>query len=397
MWRSNDDLGWRPPSEVVGPIEPSASTLRRNDAIVRWGGWAARLAARPWVESVDVRGREHLRAGPLLVMMNHTNVLDPILLTAHARRPIQFLVTEPAMSMGLSGRLASWWGQVPKRKLDADTRSFRMLKAWCRVGGVVGLFPEGQLTWDGHPLPLKSGLQQLISYLDVPVVTVRLTNGDRLWPAWAEHPRRTKLRIDIDPPKRFEPGEPVERHVAERLHVDPDTCTRWPVRGLRLAAGLARFLRYCPACGAADVLADRGNRLSCAICRRQWAVTADNRLSSALASMSIAEALREAQGHWREQWRRTERFRSRGPVNVIDVGRREPVLVATGVLSLEGGRLRTDGWELAMDDVLAHMLDWDERIVLRTQRRRLALRMPHDSRAIWSLAFDQTMSASTPS
>ncbi len=388
------------------PIEPSASVVTRNERIVRWGGWAARLVTRPWATSVEVEGREHLREGPLFVVMNHTNVLDPILLTTHARRPIQFLVTEPAMDLGLPGRFAAWWGQVPKRKLDSDTRSFRMLKAWCRVGGAVGLFPEGEMTWDGYPRPVRPGLQQLVSFLEVPVVTARLLNGDRLWPSWATRPRRTKLRLEFDPPKRFERGESVERYVAERIRVDPETSPRWPVRGRRLAAGLARFLRYCPSCGADAVLdddtpTDHGNRLSCASCGGRWTVTTDNRLTSSgsngeRGSMSIAEALRAAENGWREAWRRTERFESLGPVSVLDVSGRDPALLATGTLRLEGRHLRIDAFELAMADVLAHMLDWDERIVLRTPRKRLALRMPHDSRAIFSLAFDATMKKDAP-
>ncbi len=376
---------------TLGSIEPSARALKKFERTLRWVGWATRLVTRPWVQEVEVRGREHLAKGPLLVLMNHTNVLDPFLLTVHGQRPIQFLITEAAMSAGIGSRFASWWGQVPKRKLDNDTRSMRTLKKWVQMGGAVGLFPEGQFTWDGHPLPIRTGLAQLVSYLDVPVVTARLINGDRLWPSWAKHRRRTKLRLEIDPPRKFERGEPVEAIVADRLRVDPDTCDRWPVSGKRLAEGLAQLLRYCPSCGADDTLLEAGNRLSCTTCERNWEVTGENRLEGKDDAMTIASALRRAESHWREQWLRTKSWRSRGEVTVLDVGRGASSQIARGILRLEEGHLRMDGWELATNDVLAHMLDWGERIVIRTERSRLAFALPEDSRALWTVAFDETM------
>jgi hypothetical protein len=343
---------------------------------------------RPWAQDVEVTGREHLADGPKLVMMNHSSVFDPFLLTVHGGRPIQFLLTEPAMSLRAASHLAAWWGQVPKRKLDSEARAFRTLKAWCRLGGLVGVFPEGQFPWDGHPLPMQPGLAQLIAYLDVPIVTVRLTNGDRLWPPWAKHPRRTKIRIEIDAPVRLPAGQSLASLVAARLFVDPDACARWPAHGEKLAEGLTRFLRYCPACGADKALADSGNDLRCRSCRRNWAVAADNRLIAEGATMTIAQARHAASAHWHQRWHETHHHESLGPVNVLDVSRHRADLLTTDVLHLERWRLRAGGWSLNLQDVLAHTLDWGEVIVLRTARQRLAIRMPHDSRALWSFALD---------
>ena len=53
-----------------------------------------------WVQGVEIEGLEHLQAGPKLVLMNHSSVFDPFLLNVFARRPVQFLITEPAMGIG---------------------------------------------------------------------------------------------------------------------------------------------------------------------------------------------------------------------------------------------------------------------------------------------------------
>jgi 1-acyl-sn-glycerol-3-phosphate acyltransferase len=387
---------WTVPGPALSPIEPSAEALERMNTFLARSGWLFRLALRPWVQGVDVQGLEHLATGPRLVMMNHSSVFDPLLLQFFTRRPIQLLVTEPFMTTGVPARIARWWGQIPKRKLESDTRSLRTLKGWCRVGGAAGLFPEGEFPWDGHPLPMQPGLGQLISYVEAPLVTVRVINGDRLWPPWAKHPRRTKLRMEIDPPKRFEPGEPIEPYVVSRLHVDPETCPRWPAHGKRLAEGMTKFLRHCPECGADASLSDEGDELACASCKRRWTVTSDNRLHRGGEVMTIAEVRRRVSAHWSERWRRDRAYRSRGPVNVIDVSRAETVHVATGELHLDsGGRLRVGDWQLDLRTLLAHTMDWGDRIVLRTQRQRLALRMPHDSRAIWTFAIDEALKEGT--
>jgi hypothetical protein len=258
----------------------------------------------------------------------------------------------------------------------------------------VGLFPEGQFPWDGHPLPMQPGLAQLVAYLDVPVVTIRLTNGDRLWPPWAKHPRRTKLRIDIDPPTRFS-GTDVASQIAQRLYVDPETCDRWPAYGRGTAEGLSKFLRYCPKCGADGGLIDLGDRLSCAECRHGWAVTTENRLIGDGDAMTIARARQESHARWQERWRRTGELRSAGVVDVLDVSRRECEHLATGVLSLDPSGLSVGDFRLDAREILAHTLDWGERIVVRTPRRRLAIRMPHDSRSIWSLALDVAIGGAT--
>jgi 1-acyl-sn-glycerol-3-phosphate acyltransferase len=374
----------------VPPIAPSASALERMNRVITWGGWAGRLALRRWIEHVDVRGREHLARGPLLVMMNHTSAFDPLILTFHARRAIQFVVTEPFMRVPIASRVAAWWGQVPKRKLEVDTRAIRTLQGWCRLGGIAGLFPEGQFPWDGRPLPLQPGLAQLVRYLDVPVVTARLFNGHRLWPPWAKHPRRTTLELEIDPPRKFASGDAIEETIAERLRVDPEASPCFPARCARPAEGLARFLRYCPTCASDEALSDEREHVRCGRCGGAWRVTADNRIVPGSSVAALAAGARIA---WKTHWERDHVFVSRGDVEVRDVSGDASSLVAAGALVLDDSRLRVGSWSLGLSEILAHTLDWGEKILLRTERRRFALVMRNDSRAIWTFALDETLRA----
>ena len=374
----------------LAPLDASPRLRQRYERILGGGGgWAVRRVLSRWIERIDVVGSEHLASGPLLVLMNHTNALDPLLLTVYGGRPIQFLVTEPVTAVPGFGHLLSWLGQIPKRKLDAEARAFRRLKAWGNVGSAVGLFPEGQFPWDGRPLALQSGLGQLVAYLDVPVVTCRLHNGDRLWPPWAPGPRRTRLRLEIDPPFRFARGDDAEAVVARRIHVDPDATERWPATGRGLARGLARILRFCPACATDASLSDAGDVLRCSACARAWNASGDLVLRSSAGNetMTVADAFDLSRAHFRRAFVRSRRLTSLGPVDVLDITRQAVEDVASGPLVLDGAELRVSDFRLDRTDVLAHTVDWGQRVVLRTERRRLALRMPQDSRAIWTDAL----------
>lgn len=380
---------------AAAPIEPSRRALLRLRFLTALTGPFVRLLLRRHVRRIEITGREHLSGpGPKLVLMNHSNPLDPVLLTYFGRRPIQFFVTEPYMASGLTGRLAAWLGQIPKRKLDHDTRSIRVMKKWCEEGAIVGLFPEGQFSWDGQPLPLQPGLASLIRYLDVPVVTARLINGDRLRPAWARFTRRTSLRLEFDPPRHFSADADIESYVRDRIHVDPAACARFPARGKNLARGLAAALRFCFECGADESLRDEGDRLSCRHCGWSWTVTADLRLlSSGGPAFPLAEAWARARARLAAQWGPAPALQSLRPVTIYDATRAQWKPLIQGPLTLANGELTVVGWKLDLRDVMAHTMDWGDLILIRTPRQRLAVRLAGDSRAIWTLALERAIAA----
>ncbi len=372
---------------AVPPIEPTRFARCRLNGLLRIVGPIVRVLLRRYVAGVEVVGREHLDGGPYLVLMNHACPFDPVLLTFYARMVPHFLVTEPFMADRPAARFAAWLGQIPKRKLEPDARAMRMMKRWCGVGGSVATFPEGQFPWDGIPLPLQPGLGDLVRYLEVPLVTVRLINGDRLWPAWAKSPRRTRLRIEIDPPRKFEGAEAtdsnVEAYVAERIRVDPDECVRWPATGKNLAEGLARFLRFCFACGADEALV-------CAGCGGRWEVSGENRLRGPAGEFSIAEAWAKVRSALDRRWSKgTVDLIGLGEVSVIDASKPQWKPVTRGKLALAGGILSVGTWQVPIADVVAHTMDWGDLILIRTRRQRIALRLPDDSRAVWTYAFDR--------
>jgi 1-acyl-sn-glycerol-3-phosphate acyltransferase len=375
------------PMLAVAPITPSKEALARNAAMLGRIGWAVRLALKPWLAGVEVVGREHVLDGPSLILANHSHFLDPLIMTLFLRRPIQFMVTEPAMFDSPLARFLARFGQVPKRKLESDVKSMRLLKQWCAVGGSVCVFPEGQFSYDARLGPLRGGLAQLIDYLDVPVVTLRQMNGDRFWPIWAPRPRRTSLRIEVDAPRRFAPSEDVYAEVAKRLQVDPDHCVRFPVSGRHLARGLARLFRYCPSCFA-ETLSERGDALVCSACSELWRVGSDNVLKGK-SDTSVGAALARICAELDRRWDKNPVLESAGLVELFDTTALAWRSIGRARLILRDGTFSLGEWTLAANSILGHSFDWGDLIQVRTKTQRFALRLDFDSRALWTHAIER--------
>jgi 1-acyl-sn-glycerol-3-phosphate acyltransferase len=114
---------------------PRQALLHRNRF------WAARVLRRRW--SVVVRGAERVPAdGPVVLVANHTGVLDGPLMAILAPRPVHVL-TKREMYDGRLGGFLMASGQIPVHRHGADPAAVKAALRVLRDGGVVGVFPEG--------------------------------------------------------------------------------------------------------------------------------------------------------------------------------------------------------------------------------------------------------------
>lgn len=340
---------------------------------------------------VEVKGVHHLDGGSKLLLINHHTQADPMILSYFTNRPIFFFMTEPAMANGLFAKLMAWLGQIPKKKLIADTACMRAMKGWAEIGGTVATFPEGQFSYDGYLGEIKPGLSQLVHFLDIPVVTARLINADRSWPAWAIVPRRTGLRIEIDPPRKFERTDNIEEIVEKRLYVDPNNCKRFNTKGKNLAKGLAKLLRFCLSCGSEHTLQEDKNIITCNHCTEQWVVDPTNTLSGK-EKFTMKEALEKVKEKLEQHWQSGLEFKTISDALVMDASRPQWIEIKRGILILSENTLSSGKWSIEIKDIVAHTRDWGNILLIRTPRQRLAIKISHDEGFVtWSMALDMAI------
>ena len=90
--------------------------------------------------------------GPFILVANHLCFLDPIILHRAMPRQIQFLMTDASYRTRLSRFIFKRVGSIPKTKQISDAKAVRGIITVVRNGGVIGIFAEGQNSWDGVTL-----------------------------------------------------------------------------------------------------------------------------------------------------------------------------------------------------------------------------------------------------
>jgi 1-acyl-sn-glycerol-3-phosphate acyltransferase len=89
-----------------------------------------------------IHGREHIPAGPVVLVANHSSMADgPLIAAAMGRRPV-FLIKQE-MYKGVLGSLLTRVGQIPVRRGAPDRAPLLTAIEVLRGGGLIGIFPEG--------------------------------------------------------------------------------------------------------------------------------------------------------------------------------------------------------------------------------------------------------------
>ncbi|GLZ41398.1 lysophospholipid acyltransferase family protein [Actinokineospora sp. NBRC 105648] len=82
------------------------------------------------------------RTGPVVLVANHSSMLEPQIIFGMLPRRSVFLVKEELFT-GLPGRGLRGIGQIPVRRGEVDRTPLTTALAVLRDGGLVGIFPEG--------------------------------------------------------------------------------------------------------------------------------------------------------------------------------------------------------------------------------------------------------------
>lgn len=249
----------------------------------RWllwrGAWLlVRLTLVPLLR-VRVKGRENIpEHGGAMLLANHATFWDFLLCFWGIYRPAHGIGSDQVFRLPVAGWLLTQLNGIPYAKGGKDGAAVRSLAEAYAKGQIIGMFPEGERSWTGAPLPIKRGTGRLVKSLGCPVIYCRVYTGFLQFPRWATWPRFVPWLMEYLPMETFPPEateDDINAAIARGLAIDPDQVPLPPGSwGFRLAVGLPDFLWACPACytfEALKVQADK-NVVACERCGRGWRV-----------------------------------------------------------------------------------------------------------------------------
>jgi 1-acyl-sn-glycerol-3-phosphate acyltransferase len=120
--------------------------------------------------------------GAAILACNHVSYVDAVLLMAASPRPIVFLMDHRIFKVPVLGALFRLAKAIPIAPKAEDPMAYEAaLAAAARVlqeGDLLGIFPEGGITKDGHLQAFKGGIMKILQTTPAPVIPMALTN---LW------------------------------------------------------------------------------------------------------------------------------------------------------------------------------------------------------------------------
>ncbi len=199
-----------------------------------------RPCARFWLRLVH-RARIEMRTaegvavpvdGPLIVVANHVSGIDPVLVQAWLGRPIRWMMERAVM---LSA--AAWlWRAIRVIPVEASgTTALREAMRTLSAGGVVGIFPEGQIARPpGKVQVFRRGLAALARRTDSKVAVFVIDGIPACGNPFVSlvRPSRARLRLVaiVEPAATAEAEESwtqsLRQSMARALDVPADTLPR---------------------------------------------------------------------------------------------------------------------------------------------------------------------------
>lgn len=229
------------------------------------------------VYRVRSRGDELFSAlkPPYVIVGNHVTTRDPFIVGTFCPEPVYWVTSDGNLRTRFMRFFLHFVGSIPKAKSIPDLTTVSwMVDVVRKRKGVVGIFPEGQQSWDGHTLPIAPATGKLVKLLKAPVVLAKLEGAYFALPRWTWVRRRGRvdlawsLLLSADEVASLSPEDIFARLEAGLAcdAYDHQESARVAFLSGRRAEHLELALFMCPECEAVGSLRSLGKRLHCSSC-----------------------------------------------------------------------------------------------------------------------------------
>ncbi|TGG88959.1 lysophospholipid acyltransferase family protein [Geotoga petraea] len=192
---------------------------------------------------IKVQKKKEIPEPPFILIANHTHFLDGFFLSYAINKPISWVVAKGNFENKLLSLALKGIGSIPKQKNKPDIVSIRNIYRTFQKNGIVGMFPEGSVAWDGSFGKVPKGTDKFIDRMKVPVVAAQVYGGYLSKPRWAEKSRRGTIEIKLDV---FEGKEALDFINVSEWDWQKEKMKTY--KGKNKTKGLKRLMWYCPEC-----------------------------------------------------------------------------------------------------------------------------------------------------
>lgn len=211
-----------------------------------------------------------LEKKPYLILSNHLGIADPFFVAASFNRPVYFITTADLFSTKYGKLISYLVAPIPKNKNVKELGPIKDCIRIAKEGGTIGIFPEGNRSYDGNLCHIDEAIAKLAKLMKVDVVLYNLVGVYGIDPRWGYKGRRGKSYGCVREIIKAEDVAKMDikdlyNKIIEGLTV-PQVPTTVKYKSRRRAECLERILYVCPICGATQTIHSHKNTVKCTNC-----------------------------------------------------------------------------------------------------------------------------------
>ena len=221
---------------------------------------------------------------PFLFVANHAARTDPYFIGPHIKAVLSYLANIDGSSK-FSKIISPLVGLISKKKGMPDLSAVRNALRTLHKKNSVGIFLEGDRSWDGETDKIHENAGILAKKAKVPVYMAKLTGNYLTFPRWAESKRIGKIFIEFKqiPLKRVIDlsNEELDKEITAFLYkndVKDEKLKDIAFTGKNLAHGIQYALWLCPNCMSHDTIYGKKDDIICRKCSSSWKLNGNLRI-----------------------------------------------------------------------------------------------------------------------
>ncbi len=237
--------------------------------------------------------------GPALIIANHSNDLDPLIMAAcFPKNQMYFVASEHIFRLGLVSKIFEFFvAPIPRKKASSGADTVKACLRNLKAGNGVALMAEGEATWDGRSIDAFSATGKLAKSSGASLITVKITGAYLSNPRWGRKNRRGKVKIapvHIYTPEELDGMTAAEVLDAINRDIYEDCWERQkenPIKfkGDNRAEHIERAVYLCPSCKSIGTIKSIGNDFSCTKCNLGSSITEYGTFAEGFKFKNIAE------------------------------------------------------------------------------------------------------------